>query len=342
MASLFFNLSTAARDATNITGSATNKSRSQPAENDQVILLRLEHEAREETRTKTDSNGKFSLPVQYPGGTYLVRVLHDGVAYDTQATAGEKLSIEVFDTASQVQGITGTIEILQTGTHGNSLHVSDMYELLNASTPRLTQVGERTFEVYLPPNAKIDSVLAAGPDKIGTLIHAVPVPGDRGHYTVNFPLRPGATKFAFNYDVSYDGHAVFQTRRRYPVQQFAVMIPPTMKFASNSSAFEILATKNISYQVRAAKQVKEGEGPGFELSGSGALPALEDKALSPAHSFPQQAAGLTASSPAQGFLPSVHGTRGQPEPGSQSFLLVGLTLVLLVTSAMLVWRRNRI
>jgi hypothetical protein len=338
--SLFFSLSTAARDATNITGSATNKSRGQPAEGDQVILLRLEHEAREEARTKTDANGKFSLPMQYPGGTYLVRVLHDGVAYDTQASAGEKLSIEVFDTAPQVRGITGSIEILQTGTHGNSLHVSDMYELLNASTPRLTQAGERTFEVYLPPNAKIDSVLAAGPDKIGTLIQAALVPGDPGHYTVNFPLRPGATKFAFNYDVPYDGHAVFQTRRGYPVQQFAVMIPPAMKFSSDSPAFEVLPTRNSSYQVRAANQIKEGEGPEFELSGSGALPALEDKAISPAHSLPHEAADLTASGQVRASLLS-SGGRGPTQPRSQSFVLAGITFVFLVTSALLVWRRNR-
>lgn len=166
----------------------------------------------------------------------------------------------MFDAATHVRGITGTIEILRTGTNGKLLHVSDMVEINNASSPPLTQVGERTFEVYLPANAKIDSVLAAGPVKIGVMISPVPVPGEPGHYTVNFPLRPGTTKFAFNYDLPYRGHAAFQTRLAYPLQRLAVMIPPTMKFSSRTPAFGILTTGNSRYQVRAANQLKAGKG----------------------------------------------------------------------------------
>jgi len=69
------------------------------------------------------------------------------------------------------------------------LHVSDMVEIKNESSPPLTEAGERTFEVYLPANAKIDSVLAAGPGEMGVMISAVPVPDEPGHYAVNFPLR---------------------------------------------------------------------------------------------------------------------------------------------------------
>jgi len=54
--------------------------------------------------------------------------------------------------------------------------------------------------MYLPPNAKIDSVLAAARGRERDISAAL-VPGEPGHYAVNFPLRPGATKFAFNYDL---------------------------------------------------------------------------------------------------------------------------------------------
>jgi len=142
----------------------------------------------EEARAKTDSQGTFTLNVQHPDKPYLVRVLHQGVTYDQQASAGQALSIHVFDAATHVQGITGTIEILRAGTVGNLLHVSDMVEIKNESSPPLTQAGERTFEMYLPPNAKIDSVLAAGPGKMSVTISAALVPGDPGHYAVKFPL----------------------------------------------------------------------------------------------------------------------------------------------------------
>lgn len=257
-----------------ITGVARNQTRGGFAIGDEVILLRLDQSVQEEARTKTDSRGSFTLQVKYPHSSHLVRVVHQGVDYDQQASAGDAVSLDVFDAATRVQGVTGTIEIIRIGTVGNLLHVSDMIELKNDSRPPLTQAGERSFEVFLPAHAKIDSVLAAGPAKIGTLISATRVLREAGHYTVNFPLRPGATKFAFNYNLPYEGHATFHPRSAYPLQQLAVMIAAAMKFASSSSAFQVLPTGNNNYQVNAASQVMAGEGPWFKISGVGALPAL--------------------------------------------------------------------
>ena len=279
----------AALAADTITGVVRNQTRGQITAGDEVILLRLDmsrldqagldqahpnHGMQEEARATTDSHGSFTLAVRFPDKVHLLRVVHQGVNYDQQVSAGDVVAIDVFDAAAKVQGVTGTIEIIRTGTNGNLLHVSDMVEIRNDSSPPLTQAGERTFEVYLPAHAKIASVLAAGPGNIGMMISAASVPGEPGHYTVNFPLRPGATKFAFNYDLPYAGRATFFTRHVYPLQQLAVMMPPTMKFTSRSSDFQVLPTGNGSYRVEAANRVKAGEGPEFEISGVGALPAL--------------------------------------------------------------------
>src|SRR5207249_12104745 len=150
--------------------------------------------------------------------------------------------------------ITGGIEILRTGTNGDLLHVSDLVEITNVSSPPLTQVGEHTFEVYLPASAKIDSVMAAGPEDMGMMISVTPVPGQPGHCAVNFPLRPGATKFAFNYDLPYDGHVAFHPKFAFPVQQLAVMIPPTMNFSFRSPAFKILEPATVA--IKSMRQAK--------------------------------------------------------------------------------------
>jgi hypothetical protein len=336
--------STAAAGANIISGSVRNQSRGEPAAGDDVILVRLDGGMLEEARAKTDAQGTFTLNVQHPDKPYLVRVFHQGVSYDQQASAGHVLSIQVFDAATHVQGITGTIEILRTGTVGNLLHVSDMVEIKNESSPPLTQAGERTFEMYLPANAKIDSVLAAGPGKMAMMISAAPVPGDPGHYTVSFPLRPGATKFAFNYDLPYRGHVAFHTKHAYPLQQLAVMIPPAMKFSSHSPAFEILATGNSRYRVHAAKQLKTGEGPEFEVSGTGVLPPIADQDKSQARSQSPLPANATQSAPAHTGLPSsaiIDSRLKQQQPPSQSLVLGGVTSVLLAACALLVWRGRK-
>jgi hypothetical protein len=273
--------------ADTIAGVVENQTRGQLVAGDEVILLRMSQDHRnqgpqEEARTHTDSQGSFTLRVRYPGAPHLLRVIHQGVNYDQQASVGDAVSIDVFDAAAKVRGITGRIEIIRVGSNGNLLHVSDMIEIRNDSSPPLTQAGDRTFEVYLSAHAKVDSVLAAGRQKIGAILSATPVPGEAGHYAVNFPLQPGATKFAFNYDLPYAGRAAFHPKSMYPLQQLAVMIPPTMKFTSLSPGFQTLLTGNDRYRVEAANDVKAGEGPDFEISGVGAIPALQSQVQAPA------------------------------------------------------------
>jgi hypothetical protein len=342
---LFLCFSTVALGADDIRGWARNESRGQPAAGDEVILVRLDGGMQVEARAKTNGQGEFTFHLEYPGRPYVVQVVHQGVAYEQPASASDAaVSIQVFDVAPHVPGVTGSIEILRAETNGNLLHVSDMYEIKNQSNPPLTRAGERTFEVYLSANAKISSVLAAGPANIGVMISATPVSGEPGHYAVSFPLRPGATKFAFNYDVLYDGHAAFHTRHVYPVRQFAVMIPLTMKFSSASTAFELLATGSSRYQVRAANQLAAGEGPGFEVSGTGALPPLEDQTESQARSRSPIVPNPIVSAPGHAALPSlahIDSRLKQAQPPSQLLVLNGVISVLLAACVLLVWRARR-
>ena len=334
--------SAAALGANNITGSVRNQSRGEPAIGDEVILIRLDKGMQEEARAKTDATGAFTLNLQYPDKPYLVRVVHQGVSYEQRAFDGDALSLQVFDVEPQVPGVTGTIEIIRAGTKGNLLHVSDMVEIKNESSPPLTQAGQRTFEAYLPASAKIDSVLAAGPRKVSEIISAAPVPGEPGHYTVNFPLRPGATKFAFNYDLPYRGHAAFQTRHPYPLRQFAVMIPRTMKFSSRSPAFEVFATSNTDYQVRAITQLKAGEGPSFAVSGTGALPPIQGQAKPQAHAqSPPKPPTSAQVRPPLHSSPRLASGSMRPQSSSQSLVLGALTAILLVACVFLIWRTRK-
>jgi hypothetical protein len=338
--------------ANTITGVVRNQSRDQAAASDEVILIRIDGQLHEEGHTKTDQQGMFSLNVQYPDKPYLVRVFHQNVNYDQPAMVGGALSIRVFDASPHVAAVTSTIEILRVGTKGKSLHVSDMYEIVNSSNPPLTQAGDRTFDVYLPANARIDSVLAAGPEKIGSMISATRVPDEPGHYFLNFPLRPGATKFAFNYDLPYDGHAAFRTRHTYPLRQFAVMIPPDMKFTSSSPDFGTLAADSSKYQVRAANQLKAGEGPAFEVSGTGVLPTIGGQPVTEARARPSGIPSATSGmNPGPSSLSQVSPKQTSPQhispqsarTSSSVPLLTwtGINCVLLAAGALIVLRIRR-
>ena len=346
--------SAAALAVDTITGVARNQTRGRLAAGDEVILLRFDQRPQnsnlqEEARTKTDSQGSFTLQVRHPGALHLVRVIHQGVNYDQRASPGEAVSIDVFEAAANVQGVTGNIEIIRIGAKGNLLHVSDMIEIKNDSSPPLTQAGERTFEVYVPAHAKIDSVLAAGSGKIGAMISALPLPGEPEHFAVNVPLRPGSTKFAFNYDLPYDGHATFRTNSVYPLQQLAVMIPPTMKFTPRSPAFQTLRTGNDRYQVETANHVKAGEGPGFEVSGFGPLPAVraqaEAAAKPPAAALHTPAGSASDSSRAQAAGDALDAVPASwfsaPSLRLQWWFLGAVGPLVLGPCGFLLWRKQR-
>ncbi|HEY6305963.1 MAG TPA: hypothetical protein VI488_05820 [Candidatus Angelobacter sp.] len=338
--------------ADSITGAVHNQTRNQAAAGDTVILLRLDQGMQEEARATTDAAGAFAIKVQFPDKPHLIRIIHQGVNYDQRASAADTASVDVFDAATRVQGVTGSIEIIRTGTSGNLLHVSDMIELRNDSNPPMTQAGEHTLDVYLPAEARIDSVMAAGSGKIGVRISASPVLGEPGHYTVNFPLRPGSTRFAFNYDLPYDGHAAFRPRLAYPLQQLAVMIPPTMKFASRSPAFQLLAAGSSDYQVQAANRLRAGAGPAFEISGSGTIPPLQTRSQAqtgaPAGSGVQVASARESTSPAAGSAPQApaNDLRGRAAASRQApaleWWLLGTTAGLaLGVWGFLIWRARR-
>ncbi len=334
--------------ADSITGIARNRTRGQLATDDEVLLLRLDQGMQEEARTRTNSQGSFTLKVRYPDQLHLVRVVHQGVNYDQRVAAGEDVSIDVFDAAERVLGINGSIEIIRIEANEKLLHVSDMIEIRNDSNPPRTQAGVRAFETYLPAGAKIDTVLAAGSGKIGVKISAANVPGETGHYTVDFPLRPGATKFVFNFDLPYEGHATFQTKSVYSLQQLAVVIPPTMRFTSRSPSFQALPTGNSRYLVEAANQVKAAERPGFEISGVGVLPSLQAHAQSspkpPVATLPNPTPSVAGSSGAQAQNANV--LSGVPASGFSSsssplqWRVLGASAVLVLgVCGFFLWRR---
>lgn len=339
-------LATAALAET-ITGVARNQTRGKMAAGDEVILLSLDHDKRELARTRTDSHGSFAFDIRGSAKQYLIRAVHEGVNYDAQVSAGHVISIDVFDVASNVKSVTGIIEIVRAGTKGNQLHVSDMIEVNNESRPPMTQAGQRTFEVYLPVQAKIDSVLAAGSEKIGALISPAPMPGQPGHYTVSFPLRPGATKFAFNYDMPYNGHAAFHPKHSYALQQLAVMLPPTMQFSSGSPAFQVLPTGGSSYRVEAASRVEAGDGPEFEISGVGPLPALHAQAQTqpprkpPAAALPTPALATPRSSGANALDANSSGSATSASSSPPKWWLLGASVVLVPGTCVFLLLRRR-
>ncbi|HEX9256347.1 MAG TPA: hypothetical protein VF938_12415 [Candidatus Angelobacter sp.] len=319
-----------------IGGTVRNQTTGKAAAGDEVILLRLKNGMEEESRTRTDAKGAFSLPLVSADAPHIVRVLHQGVNYDQSLSGQGPLEIAVFDAATRIRDLQGTIGIAQVESDGQMLKVTEMYSIANNSTPPVTQSGPHNFEISIAPKATLDSLVVKKGG--GVWVNAVPVPikGQQGRYAVDFPIRPGDTLFKYVYHLPYSGSSTLQVKLPYPIRNFAVMHPPSMSF--KPSAAQAFTSPGLAQGLRveqaAGKPVVRAV-PAFEISGIGLAAQVQPASASPA-TTPAAVAPRRPETPASVTLPGVPGRLE-----NEAWIIVSGIAVLLTAVAYAVWKRRK-
>jgi hypothetical protein len=258
--------------AETITGTVRNQTAGQPSIGDQVVLLRLEYGMEEEARTFTDSQGRFALPASAAGAQHVVRVMHDGLNYDQPVTTGAELEINVYDSVAKVPGLYGSLGIAQVESDGNFLKITEMYSISNVSSPPVTQEGAHNFDFSLPPAAVLNFLMVKRPGGIWVNVVPTPRPDFKDSYSVDFPLQPGDTLFKFVYRLPEKDAMPLRLKLPYPIRNFAIMHPPSMRFrAVNAATFSSSGIVQ-GLQVERSTGTLQVEVPAFEVSGVGVVP----------------------------------------------------------------------
>jgi hypothetical protein len=321
-----------------IHGKVINQTRHQAAAGDDVVLLRMGEGMQEESRVRTNAQGEFSMHMAQPGARYVVRVMHQGVNYDLQFAGESELQLEVFDAAGKINGLVGTLGMAQLEPDAEALKVTEMYSIRNASVPPVTQSSSHNFVMTLPEGATLDSFAARRAQGIWVNLAPVPVSGNQGRYSVDFPLRPGDTLFKYSYHLPPSSTATFHLKPAYPVRSFAVMHPPEMKF-------EALRTHTFTspgvvkgMQVEQAVSKITSEVPAFEVSGIGmaakAPPASDTATLA--------IGAATAENPtAQPATNLQNENETEQRIRREAWMIGSLTLLLVGGGLLASWRRGR-
>jgi hypothetical protein len=260
------------RAAVTVKGSVKNGTTGSPVAGSRVALL--SPAGGELGRIHTDAGGRFRLTVSDEPS--LVRAVHQGVDYDTPVpAAGGPVEILVYDVTGKLDGVSATLGVQRFETEGNTLWVVDQTVLRNTSNPPRTLINRR-FELRLPVEAQVESgiVQSAG----GQRLTRKPVVGARkGEYFFVFPLRPGETRFAVAYRLPYQGEAVIEPDILYPLKQFAVVLPKSMRFEARSPGLYRPKADETRANVYVASAVKPGQSIGFRISVAGTLARGVDK-----------------------------------------------------------------
>jgi hypothetical protein len=254
-----------------VSGIVTNGTTNKPAANVDVTLITLASGMTESGSTKTDAQGHYSMPMENTGGPHLVRSDYQGASYFTMVPPGmSQGDISIYDGAKKVDGITGTVDVMKLQSDGTNLQVMELWAVNNASNPRRTLTADNAFEVVLPTGAQIDEASTQSPN--GQPLQATPTAlKAKNHYSFNFALKPGETRFQIAYHLPYSGSASISPTLLMPYQHFVVMVPTSMKLdPKNASQFQPMSDQPGS-TVQVARDAGPGTDVSFKVSGTGTI-----------------------------------------------------------------------
>ncbi len=257
--------------AQNVTGTVRNGTSGKPASGVDVVILDLSQGMTEAGNTKSDAQGRYSLPLGGGQMPHLVRVNYQGANYFKMVPPGVTTAdIDIYEATKKTDGVTGTARVIRAQAQSNTLQVIELYAVNNKSTPPRTVAGDDTFEIVLPEGAQLDEANAQGPN--GQPIQSMPSPTkQKNHYGFSFPLRPGETRFQIAYHMPYSGDATLAPQNLIGFDHFVTVIPQSMTFeAKNASQFSPM-TDQPGTTVQVATNVKPGQDLSFRIGGTGVI-----------------------------------------------------------------------
>lgn len=323
--------------AADVPGNVTNGTTKKPSPGDEVVLLALSNGSISETaRAQTDSLGRF----RFTGvglGPFSVRVIHQGVTYDESVKAnGLPVDVSVYDAVSILDGVTAVMDVQRFEATSDTLEVKQLVTMRNNAKPPRTLTGDHPFEFQLPSEAQVRSGLVQIED--GKPLRVMPTPGaHKGEYYFRYPLRPGDTRFAVVYRLSYNGQALIEPDLRNTRERFVVMLPKSMKFEPQASGIFRLMPDVSPDNVQGTASVTPGQMLAFRISGTGVLTELQATQQQALSGEPPLVSGALTRPPKPRRPP------GMPPRSSQnndSFILLGITVALMAGTVAFYWKNR--
>jgi hypothetical protein len=321
--------------ASQLTGTVTDKTTGKPAAGDTVVLVEPMTGMTEVAHTTVDSSGHYSInrPSNAPS---LVKVTHQGAEFFADAPqSGSVPDIAVYDVAPKVEGVFAEADVLELESQNGQLHVIERYFVHNTSMPPRTQWSPKSFEIFLPPEAAIESAQGQRPSagSLPTTLKLQP-DGAKGHYAFNFPIQPDEgdkdTQFNISYTIPYSGSFTFHPQESLSTQSVGVLLPKSMKFEAGAGSTFTAINQDPNIQTFVAKNTAPGKVLEFTVSGTGSMPREDQGAGGP------QTAAPGGGQPGGGIGEPIN----TPDPLSKYkwWILGGLALLFVVAAAFLLRR----
>jgi hypothetical protein len=310
-------LSAAAQAA--ITGTVVNRTTNKPAANATVAFYKLGQRNGLEMidQAHSDAQGNFTIN-QTPQGPSLIRTAFDGVTYNHMMPPGSPstgITLDVYS-ASKSQGsakVSKHMLLFQPG--GGQMTVNETYLYTNGGTTAWNDPGSGTLRFFLPPgaNGRVQ-VNATAPGGMPIPAAVSKTPRSDG-YQVDFPIKPGETRFDLSYAFPYTAGSAYAGK-------ILTKDDNTYLIAPNGVTIKGDNLSDMGKEPRTQARIYGLSGASYkiELTGAEAAPPTgEDPAATAPESGPQ----------IEQIMPRVN---------SQTTLILGLALGILALGFALLYR----
>lgn len=285
----------AAGSTFSISGSVLNGTREKAPVAGQKVTLQqaVSGNATDLATTTADAQGRFSFAnvAVDPAASYAVYTRYQDGLFASNAVraadgATQSVTLTVYETTSDPKNLrvtSATVLVRQPRPANGLIGIAEILTVQNSGTTAF--VGEATGSAGMPtsllrfatpPNA---SNLSLGIGFGGTEILGV----DRG-FTSSATVPPGATKFAFGFDVPYTGtEYALVYRAVYPTDQVTLLVPTNMSVDPGDFMAQGTVTAfGDRYQVAERAKVPaltDSRVRIYQLPPAGEMPALDARLL---------------------------------------------------------------
>ena len=257
-----------------VEGTLINGTTGRPQGGASVTLMNLGGAGMEPVgNTKSDAEGRFRFERKVEG-PHLLQAAHDSITYSRMLRPGEPatgLKLEVFDASPKPRGTKVTTHMILLEPGASELSVNESVIYRNDGKLTWNNEAEGTLRLWLPAEAGgIVRVLASAPQGM-PLDRPARETKEKGVRKVDFPVKPGETRFDISYAVPFQSPGTFAGRVLQTDMPARIVAPPGVTLKGDGIQFlgQEPATQASIYEVsgREYKITVEGSGSLREAAG---------------------------------------------------------------------------
>jgi len=216
-----------------IEGTVINKTTGKPQPGVTVAFTKLTQQGMAPGgSTKSDASGKFKLEDADAQGAHLVQATYAGVTYNVQLGAGsaaQGVEIPVYESSAAPVKTTVDQHMILVETNGSELVINETLIYKNDSTTTWANPASGTLRFAVPEGVGEQlRVRATAPG--GLPVDRTPraEQRQRGVYRVDFPVKPGETRFDISYKFAVADPIVFKNKILHPEGSVRLVVPEGM------------------------------------------------------------------------------------------------------------------